>query len=51
MRYLLDEDLSTEIARIGRGLGPDIDSVQEIGRRGRTWTNERQLEQAAIDGR
>lgn len=51
MRYLLDEDLSTEISRVGRGLGLDVDNVQEIGRRGREWPDERQLEQAAIDGR
>jgi predicted nuclease of predicted toxin-antitoxin system len=49
MRYLIDEDLSTDIARIARGLGLDIVSVHEIDREG--WTDEQQLDQAAIDGR
>ena len=49
MRYLVDEDLSTNVARIGRRLGLDIWSVHEIEREG--WTDEQQLVQAAIDGR
>lgn len=51
MQYLIDEDLSTEIALVARGLGLDAVSVQEIGRRGREWTDDRQLDQAAIDGK
>jgi len=51
MQYLIDEDLAVEIAHVARGLGLDITSVQEIGRRGRAWPDERQLEQAAIDGK
>jgi predicted nuclease of predicted toxin-antitoxin system len=49
MRYLLDEDLSTDVARIGRRLGIDVWSVHEIDREG--WTDEEQLAQAAIDER
>src|SRR4051812_10226798 len=49
MRYLIDEDLSTEIARIARRRGLDVVSVHEIDREG--WTDEQQLVQAAIDGR
>ena len=33
-RFLLDEDLDPKVAVAGRGLGLDIVSVQEIGRRG-----------------
>lgn len=33
MRFLLDEDLNPEIAEIARGLGVDILSIHEIGRR------------------
>ena len=49
MRYLVDEDLATDIARIGRAHRLDIDSVHEIQRE--SWTDERQLEQAGIEGR
>lgn len=49
MRYLIDEDLSTNVARIGRRLGLDVWSVHEIDREG--WTDEQQLVQAAIDQR
>jgi len=49
MRYLLDEDQATDIALIGRELGLDIVTVQEIRRR--SWTDEQQLTQAATDGR
>ena len=34
MRFLLDEDLSPKVAEVGRGLGLDVISVHEIGRRG-----------------
>jgi hypothetical protein len=33
-RFLLDEDLDPKAAVVGRGLGLDIVSVQETGRRG-----------------
>jgi uncharacterized protein with PIN domain len=49
MRYLIDEDLSTDIARIARRLGLDVVSVHEIGRK--RWTDEEQLSLAAIEGR
>jgi predicted nuclease of predicted toxin-antitoxin system len=49
MRYLLDEDLSTDISAIAGGLGVEIDSAQEPGRR--EWTDEQHLEQAALEGR
>jgi hypothetical protein len=49
MRYLIDEDLSTEIAVIARGLGLDVVSVQGLGRR--RWSDHQQLTQAPIDGR
>lgn len=49
MQYLIDEDLSTEIAEIGKREGLDVVSVQEVGRRG--WSDEQHLVQAAIDGR
>jgi hypothetical protein len=49
MHYLIDEDLSTEVALIARGLGLDAVSVQELRRR--SWTDEMHLEQAAIEGR
>lgn len=47
--FLLDEDLSPEVARIGRGLGLDVQSVHELGRRG--LSDSEQLERAAADGR
>lgn len=34
MRYLIDEDLSPEVAEAARGLGLDAVSVHELGRRG-----------------
>lgn len=49
MWYIVDEDLSTEIARIGRRLTLDIVSVHEIGREG--WTDEQQLVRAATENR
>jgi predicted nuclease of predicted toxin-antitoxin system len=49
MHYLIDEDLATDIARIGRRIGLDILSVHELGRRG--WSDEEQLETAAREGR
>jgi predicted nuclease of predicted toxin-antitoxin system len=49
MRFLVDEDLAIDVARIGRDFGLDILAVQEVDRRG--WTDEQQLEQAAVDGR
>ena len=49
MRYLIDEDLSTTIARIARRIGVDALSVHEINREG--WTDEQQLTEAAIEGR
>jgi predicted nuclease of predicted toxin-antitoxin system len=51
MQYLIDEDLGIEVARVARGLGLDVASVQEIGRRGREWTDERHLQEAAVDGK
>src|SRR4051794_4091180 len=49
MRYVIDEDLATNIARIGRRIGLDVISIHEIGREG--WTDEPQLMEAAIEGR
>jgi len=49
MRYVIDEDLATDIARIARGHGLDVVSVHEIGRE--KWTDEQQLIQAAEEGR
>lgn len=49
MRFLIDEDLTTNIARIARRFGLDALSVHEIDREG--WTDEEQLVQAEIDGR
>ncbi|MGD9891219.1 MAG: DUF5615 family PIN-like protein [Dehalococcoidia bacterium] len=48
VRYLLDEDLSHEIATIARNLGIDVISCHEIDRNG--FTDEEQL-QFAADGR
>ena len=47
--FLLDEDISPEVARIARGLGLDVTSVAEVGRLG--WSDREQLEAAAADGR
>ena len=49
MRFLVDEDLSTDVARIGRALGLDIISVHEVGRGG--LSDPEQLEYAATEGR
>lgn len=49
MQYLIDEDLSTEVAIIARGLGLDAVSAQELRIRG--WKDELVLERAARDGR
>jgi predicted nuclease of predicted toxin-antitoxin system len=49
MRYMIDEDLATNIARIARRLGVDAISVHEIGRE--EWSDEQQLTEAAIEGR
>ena len=49
MRYAIDEDLPTAIARIGRGIGLDVISVHEIDREG--WTDEEQLAGAAAEQR
>ena len=49
MQFLVDEDLATDIARIGRRFGLDIESVHENSRE--EWKDEEQLVQAAIDGR
>lgn len=49
MRFLVDEDLSTDVARIGRALGLDIISVHEVGRGG--LSDPDQLEYAASQGR
>ncbi len=49
MHYVVDEDLATGIARIGRQIGLDIVSVHEIDREG--WTDVEQLVQAAVEGR
>jgi predicted nuclease of predicted toxin-antitoxin system len=49
VRYLLDEDVNPRTAEIARGLGLDVVSVHEIGRR--TLSDSEQLEYAAQDGR
>jgi hypothetical protein len=49
LRYLLDEDVHPEAAVAARGLGLDIVSVHEVGRRGRS--DYHQLRLAAADGR
>jgi hypothetical protein len=49
LRYLLDEDVHPEAAVAARGLGLDVTSVHEVGRRGRTDYD--QLRLAAADGR
>ena len=49
LRYLLDEDVHPEAAVAARGLGLDVVSVHEVGRRGRTDYD--QLRLAAADGR
>jgi predicted nuclease of predicted toxin-antitoxin system len=49
MQYLIDEDLMTDIAVIGRRLGLDVTSVQELGRKG--WTDRALLAQAGLEQR
>lgn len=49
MRFVLDERLSPRIAAIARGLGLDVISCVEAGRRG--LNDEEQLRLAALDGR
>lgn len=47
--FLLDEDLNPVIAEVGRGIGLDVVSVHEIGRRG--LGDRQQLAFAAAEGR
>jgi len=49
MQYLIDEDLTTDVAIIARGLGLNAVSVQELDVRG--WKDDLILERAATDGR
>ena len=49
MRFYLDENLSSTIAEIGRGLGLDIVSSEELGRNG--LSDEDQLRFAAENSR
>lgn len=49
MRFLLDEDLNPAVAETGRGLGLDVISIHEVGRRG--LRDDEQLRLAAADGR
>src|SRR5690349_6804102 len=49
MRFLLDEDLNPAVAEIARGLGLDVLSVHEIGRRG--FRDEEQLRFSASERR
>src|SRR6185369_1516562 len=49
MRFLLDEDLSPNVAEIARGLGLDVVYVHEIDRRG--YPDPDQLHFAASEGR
>jgi predicted nuclease of predicted toxin-antitoxin system len=49
LRYLLDEDVHPEAAVVARGLGLDVTSMHEVGRRG--LTDFEQLGLAARDGR
>jgi hypothetical protein len=49
LRCLLDEDVHPEAAVAARGLGLDVTSVHEVGRRGRSDYD--QLRLAAADGR
>lgn len=49
MRFLLDEDLSPEVAVIARNLGLDVTSVHEEGRQG--LSDEEQLSHAASERR
>jgi predicted nuclease of predicted toxin-antitoxin system len=49
VRFYLDENLSTTIAEIGRGIGLDVISCEELGRQG--LSDLEQLRLAAQDGR
>ena len=49
MRFLLDEDLPPRAAEIARGLGLDVASVHELGRRG--LPDREQLRFASGEGR
>ena len=49
MKFLLDEDVHPRMAEVARGLGIDVVSVHEIGRR--MLSDTEQLELAAQDGR
>jgi hypothetical protein len=49
VRYLIDEDLSTNVAVIARNLGLDAVSVHEIGRRG--LPDPEQFDFAMAEGR
>lgn len=49
LRFLLDEDLSPEVAAIARGLGLEVLSVHEVGRTG--YDDEAQLRFSAAEGR
>jgi predicted nuclease of predicted toxin-antitoxin system len=49
LRFLLDEDLPPRAAEIARGLGSDVVSVHELGRRG--LADRGQLRFASEEGR
>ena len=49
LRYLLDEDVHPEAAVAARGLGLDVTSIHEVGRRGRGDYDQIRL--AAAEGR
>jgi predicted nuclease of predicted toxin-antitoxin system len=49
MRFLLDEDVNPAVAEIGAGLGLEVLSIHEIGRRG--LSDEEQLRFAAFEDR
>ncbi len=49
LRYLFDEDVNPEVARIAARLGFDVVSVHDLGRRGLSDLD--QLRFAAMDGR
>jgi predicted nuclease of predicted toxin-antitoxin system len=49
VRFLLDENLSPTVAQVARGLGLEVVSVHDIGRRG--LSDHEQVEFAASEGR
>jgi hypothetical protein len=49
MRYVLDEDVNPEAAVVARGLGLDVISAHEVGRRG--LSDPEQLDLAFAEGR